>query len=65
MWGYANFCEAMANKKHPEYEELKEWYGGKYDPEKFVLAEVNKYFGIKSAKAKKPTVKKAVKKAVK
>jgi hypothetical protein len=51
--GYMDFCEALQDKKHPKHRELKEWYGGKYDPDHFDLAEVNKAFGIKVSKPKK------------
>jgi hypothetical protein len=51
--GYMDFCEAMADKKHPEHRELKEWFGGKYDPEHFDLVEVNKSLGVKAGKSKK------------
>ena len=40
--GYADFLEAMADPKHPEHREMKEWIGGKFDPEKFDLKAVNR-----------------------
>lgn len=40
-WGYADFVEAMTNPKHERHKELKEWYGGKYDPEAFDLVATN------------------------
>lgn len=33
--GFENFLEAMADRKHPDHRDLKEWYGGKFDAEKF------------------------------
>ncbi|MCK8462808.1 plasmid pRiA4b ORF-3 family protein [Aliiroseovarius sp. S1339] len=30
--GYEEFLDAMANPKHPEHANLKEWYGGSFDP---------------------------------
>ncbi len=42
IWGYAEFVEAMADPKHPEHKNLKEWYNGDFDPEAFDLAEVNR-----------------------
>ncbi|MEQ9586367.1 MAG: plasmid pRiA4b ORF-3 family protein [Parvibaculaceae bacterium] len=30
--GYEEFLGAMANPKHPEHANLKEWYGGPFDP---------------------------------
>ncbi|MGC1717342.1 MAG: plasmid pRiA4b ORF-3 family protein, partial [Isosphaeraceae bacterium] len=41
-WGYADFLEAMADPKHPEHREMKEWIGRKFDPEKFDLKAVNR-----------------------
>jgi len=37
VWGYCNLIEALADPKHPEHEDLKEWYGGTLDPEHFDL----------------------------
>ena len=30
--GYYEFLDAMADPKHPEHENLKEWFGGIFDP---------------------------------
>ncbi|SET01970.1 plasmid pRiA4b ORF-3 family protein [Thorsellia anophelis] len=35
--GYENFCHIMKNKKHPEYNDMIEWYGDEFDPEEFNL----------------------------
>jgi hypothetical protein len=43
MGGYYRLLEALANPKHPEHRELKEWIGGKWDAERFDLDEVNDY----------------------
>jgi hypothetical protein len=40
--GYYDLLDAMADRKHPEHKNLTEWLGGKFDPEKFDLREVNK-----------------------
>jgi len=40
-WGYADFLKAMANPKHEEHEQMKEWIGGKWDAAKFSLEAVN------------------------
>ena len=40
--GYADFLEAIADPKHPDHREMKEWIGGKFDPEKFDLKAVNR-----------------------
>lgn len=35
IWGYVDFLEAIADPKHEEHENMLEWIGGKFDPEKF------------------------------
>jgi hypothetical protein len=35
VWGYADFVEAMADPEHERHEELREWIGGRFDPEAF------------------------------
>ena len=40
--GYANFCEAMADPKHPEHEDMKEWIDGEWDAEGFDLKAINR-----------------------
>jgi hypothetical protein len=34
-WGYADFVEALADPGHERHEELREWIGGRFDPEAF------------------------------
>jgi hypothetical protein len=41
VWGYADFVEAIADPEHPEHEELLEWVGGEFDPERFDIVEAN------------------------
>jgi len=41
VWGFEDFKEIMANPNHKEYEEYKEWYGGKFEPEEIDLEEIN------------------------
>ncbi len=41
-WGYSDFLEAIQNRKHEEHKDMLEWVGGKFDPEKFSAAAVNK-----------------------
>ena len=67
VYGFVDFCEAMADPKHPEHQELKSWYGGKFDPDHFDVDAVNKRLGTKrpTKKATKKAVKKAAKKAKK
>ncbi len=35
VWGYAEFVEAIKDPEHEQHDELLEWVGGKFDPEKF------------------------------
>ncbi|MGA2542347.1 MAG: plasmid pRiA4b ORF-3 family protein [Verrucomicrobiota bacterium] len=41
MGGYCNLLEILADPKHPEHEDMKEWIGGEWDAESFDLDEVN------------------------
>jgi hypothetical protein len=50
--GFEEFKEIMANKKHPEYGEKKEWYGSNFIVDKFNLGQTNKR--IKKFIAKAP-----------
>jgi pRiA4b ORF-3-like protein len=40
--GYENLLETLADPMHEEHDELLEWIGGKYDPEKFDLEAVDR-----------------------
>lgn len=42
-WGYGDFLEVMANPKHKRHRELREWFGGPFDPESFDAAGATKY----------------------
>jgi hypothetical protein len=35
IWGYADFLEAIGDPDHDQHQEMKEWVGGKFDPEEF------------------------------
>ena len=41
-WGYPDFVEAISNPNHRGHEEMLEWVGGEFDPERFDLESVNK-----------------------
>ena len=41
-WGYSDFVEAISNPDHRGHEEMLEWVGGEFDPERFDLESVNK-----------------------
>jgi len=49
MSGYYNLLATLADPKHPEHDELKEWVGGNLDPTRFDLHEAND--GLKRFKA--------------
>ena len=40
--GYYNLLEILADPKHPEYEEMKDWIGGELNAEAFNVETVNK-----------------------
>ena len=40
-WAYADFVEAIGNPGHGRHEELLEWIGGEFDPERFDQVAVN------------------------
>lgn len=40
--GYENFLEAIRDRHHLEHEDLLAWAGGRFDPEAFDLAAVNR-----------------------
>jgi hypothetical protein len=42
VWGYAEFLEAIADPNHESHEDMLEWIGGEFDPEKFDLDAVNR-----------------------
>jgi hypothetical protein len=41
LWGFAEFKAVMADLHHPEHDELKEWYGGEFDPAAFNAEDVS------------------------
>ncbi len=47
--GYAAFVDAMADPKHEQHEEMKEWIGGAWDATRFRLEDANA--GLKRIKA--------------
>ena len=42
IWGYVEFLEAITDAEHDSHEDMMEWIGGKFDPEKFSVDDVNK-----------------------
>ncbi len=45
IWGYAEFLEAISDPNHEDHDEMVEWVGGEFDPERFSVDEVNKELG--------------------
>jgi hypothetical protein len=41
IWSYDDFLDVIRNPSHPEHDELLEWAGRDFDPEKFDLDAVN------------------------
>jgi hypothetical protein len=41
IYGYYNLLEIISNKKHPEYRDMAEWMGGRFDPTEFEVEDVN------------------------
>ena len=41
VWGFYNMLEAVADPKHPDHTDLKDWLGGGFDPEAFTVEAVN------------------------
>ena len=42
VWGYAEFLEAISDPDHEAHEDMLEWIGGEFDPEKFSTQVVNR-----------------------
>jgi len=40
--GYENLLEALADIQHPDHDDLVEWSGGNYDPERFDGGAINR-----------------------
>lgn len=41
IWGYDQLIETLQNPGDPEYDEMREWVGGDFNPEAFSLDKVN------------------------
>ena len=42
IWGYQELLDTLDDPKHPEYEGMVEWLGGKFNSEAFNIEEINK-----------------------
>ncbi len=52
VWGYEDFLKVISNPKHPEYEEMTEWFGEDFDPEFFDIEGVNSLLQQYAARAR-------------
>jgi hypothetical protein len=46
--GYTEYLEAMQDPSHPEHEQMVEWRGPSFDPERFDLAKINRRLSLLS-----------------
>ena len=42
IWGYGDFLVAISDPNHEDHDEMVEWVGGEFDPEKFSVDKVNR-----------------------
>jgi hypothetical protein len=42
VWGYANLLKIFSDASHPEHDEMLEWLGDRFEPERFDIAEANR-----------------------
>jgi hypothetical protein len=42
IWGYEEMLHTLRDPKHPEHDDVCEWFGDDFDPQAFDLAKVNK-----------------------
>ena len=40
--GYTELLEIISNPRHEDYQDMKEWVGKRFDPEKFTIQKVNR-----------------------
>lgn len=45
VWGYANLLNIISDSSHSEHEEMLEWLGDQFEPERFDIAEINSLLG--------------------
>ncbi len=53
--GFYHFLQAMADPKHPDHKELRDWWSGSFDPDAFDVGEANQVFHGKR-KQRRPDV---------
>jgi hypothetical protein len=42
LFGFENFKEALADPSHPDHDDLRDWYGGGFDPAEFSVEKTSK-----------------------
>ena len=42
IWGYQELLDTLNDPKHPEYESMLEWLGGRFDSETLDIEEINR-----------------------
>lgn len=53
VWGYANLLNIISDRSHPEHEEMLEWLGDRFEPERFDISETNR--ALAKMKRRSPT----------
>jgi hypothetical protein len=43
LWGYSHFVEAVNDRKHRDYADMREWWGGPFDAEAFDPEQINRW----------------------
>ncbi len=51
--GYANFLAAIGDATHPEHEDMVEWIGGAFDPERFDAQRINAVLAASARRARR------------
>jgi hypothetical protein len=51
--GYMEYLEALQDPSHPEHEQMVEWRGPSFDPERFDLAKINRRLSMVSRKRRR------------
>ncbi len=65
IWGYDELLEMIRDPTHEEYERMTKWLGGSFDPEEFIIGEVNRSLKrfCQPSKSKLPDVPEAFRQA--
>ncbi len=42
VWGYQRLLEILKDPEDPEYDEMRQWVGGRFDPTRFSVAQANR-----------------------